>query len=329
MTFTRIRLLSASVVLLAVVPIAATPVSAQKFPSKPIHVILPFAVGGLLDATVRAIGQSLSQSVGQPVLVENKPGGGTFIGMEACARAASDGYTICITTPDSLVYNQYLYTQVPFDPEKDFVPVSNLVFTNNIIVAAGNAPFSTFNEMIAYAKANPGRITWATWGTGSIPHVYLEAVTRTFNVDILQVPYKGAGQAFPAVLSGEAQVTYGGLGFSLAQIKDGKLKPLAMTPDASPLLPGVPTMKELGAEPGLPSYFGAFAPAKTPAAIVDTLASEMAKTLQQSKVKEFLLAQTLIPVGNSPAEFATFLAKDRAHAGEVFKAMGLKPSAAP
>jgi len=113
MTCTRTRSILASVVLLAVVPITATPVSAQKFPTKPIHVILPFAVGGLLDATVRAIGQSLSQSVGQPVLVENKPGGGTFIGMEACARAAPDGYTICVSTPDSLVYNPYLYTQVP------------------------------------------------------------------------------------------------------------------------------------------------------------------------------------------------------------------------
>ena len=124
-------------------------------------------------------------------------------------------------------------------------------------------------------------------------------------------------------------MTYGGLGFSLAQIKDGKLKPLAMTPDASPLLPDVPTMKELGAEPGLPSYFGVFAPAKTPAAIVDTLASEIAKTLEQPKVKEFLVAQTLIPVGNSPAEFAAFVAKDRVHTGEVFKEMGLKPSASP
>ena len=147
---------------------AATPASAQKFPSKPIHVILPFAVGGLLDATVRAIGQSLSQSVGQPVLVENKPGGGTFIGMEACAKAAPDGYTICVTTPDSLVYNPYLYTQVPYDAEKDFVSVTNLVFTNNVIVAAGSAPFNTFKEMIAYAKANPGKVTWATWGAGSI-----------------------------------------------------------------------------------------------------------------------------------------------------------------
>jgi tripartite-type tricarboxylate transporter receptor subunit TctC len=309
--------------------VVTAPARAQQYPSKPIHVILPFAVGGLLDATVRAIGQSISQSVGQPVLVENKPGGGTFIGMEACARAAPDGYTICITTPDSLVYNPLLYTQVPYNAEKDFVPVTNLVLTNNVIVAARNTPFSTFKDMIAYAKTNPGKVTWATWGAGSIPHVYLEAVTRAFKVDIVQVPYKGAGQAFPAVLSGESQVTYGGLGFSMAQIKDGNLKPLAVTPDASTLLPGIPTMQELGAEPGLPSYFGVFAPAKTPTAIVDTISSEIAKALAQPKVKEFLTAQTLIPVGNSPAEFAAFVQKDRENAAKVFKAMDLKPSATP
>jgi tripartite-type tricarboxylate transporter receptor subunit TctC len=314
---------------LATVLAFATSASAQKFPSKPIHIILPFAVGGLLDATLRAIGPAISQSVGQPVLVENKPGGGTFIGMEACARAAPDGYTICVTTPDSLVYNPYLYTQVPYDAEKDFAPVTNLVFTNNIIVANRNAPFNTFKEMIAYAKANPGKVTWATWGSGSIPHVYLEAINRAFNVDILQVPYKGAGQAYPAVLSGEAQVTYGGLGFSLAQMKEGNLKPLAVTPEASPLAPGVPTMQELGAEPGLPSYFGVFAPAKTPPAVVETLSAEIAKALEQPKVREFLQAQTLKPVGNSPAEFTAFVAKDRENAREVFKAMGLKPSAAP
>src|SRR5262245_53998020 len=140
MTCAKAKPILASVVLLAIVLFAATPVSAQKFPAKPIHVILPFAVGGLLDATVRAIGQSLSQSVGQPVLVESKPGGGTFIGMQACAQAAPDGYTICVSTPDSLVYNPYLYTQVPYDAEKDFMAVTNLVFINSIVVAAGNAP---------------------------------------------------------------------------------------------------------------------------------------------------------------------------------------------
>jgi tripartite-type tricarboxylate transporter receptor subunit TctC len=305
--------------------LVATGASAQQFPSKPIHVILPFAAGGLLDGTVRTIGQQVSQSIGQPVIVENRPGGSTFIGMQACAKAAPDGYTVCITTPDSLSYNQFLFSRVPYDPENDFAPVTNLVFTNNLIVAHANAPFNSFREMIAYAKANPGKVTWGTWGIGSIPHVYLEAINRQFGVDILQVPYKGAGQAYPAILAGEVHVTYGGLGFSIPHIKSGKLKPLATTPDPSPLVPGVPTMKELGAEPGLPSYFGMFAPAKTPAPVLEKLAAEFAKALRTPKLQEFLQTQTLQPVGNTPEEFAAFVKADRANAGRVFKSMGLKP----
>ncbi len=307
----------------------ASTASPQAFPSKPIHVILPFAAGGLLDGTVRAVGQQVTESVGQPVIVENRPGASTFIGMSACAKAAPDGYTVCITTPDSLSYNQNLFTKVPYDPENDFVPVTNLVLTNNLIVAHASAPFNTFKEMIAYAKANPGKVNWGTWGIGSIPDIYLKAINRDFGVDIVAVPYKGAGQAFPAILAGEVHATYGGLGFAIPHIKSGKLKPLATTPDSSPLLPGVPTMKELGAEPGLPSYFGVFAPAKTPRPVIEKLAAEFAKALRTPKLQEFLKTQTLQPVGNSPAEFAEFVKADRANAQRVFKAMGIRPTDAP
>ena len=309
--------------------LCASSASPQVFPSKSIHVILPFAAGGLLDGTVRAVGQQVTESVGQPVIVENRPGGSTLIGMSACAKAAPDGYTVCITTPDSLSYNQHLFTKVPYDPENDFVPVTNLVLTNNLIVAHASAPFNTFREMIAYAKANPGKVNWGSWGIGSIAHIYLEAINRGFGVDIAQVPYKGAGQAFPAILAGEVHVTYGGLGFAMPHIKSGKLKPLATTPESSALLPGLPTMKELGAEPGLPSYFGVFAPAKTPQPVIEKLSAEFAKALRTPKIQDFLKAQTLQPVGNSPAEFAEFVKADRANAQRVFKAMGIRPSDAP
>ena len=297
----------------------------QQFPSKPVHVILPFAAGGLLDGTVRTVATTMSQSMGQPVIVENRPGGSTFIGMQACAKAAPDGHTVCITTPDSLSYNPYLFSKVPYDPEKDFVPVTNLVLTNNLIVAHASAPFNTFNEMISYAKANPGKVTWGTWGVGSIPHVYLEAINRQFGVELLHVPYKGAGQAFPAILVGEVHATYGGLGFAIPHLKAGKLKPLATTPERSELVPGVPTMKELGVEPGLPSYFGVFAPGGTPAPVVEKLAAEFSKALRTPKVQEFLKTQTLEGVGNTPSEFAAFVKADRENARRVFKAMGLKP----
>jgi tripartite-type tricarboxylate transporter receptor subunit TctC len=317
--------MKAKLAVLAAGLLIASIASAQQFPSKPIHVILPFAAGGLLDGTVRAISQQVSQSVGQPVIVENRPGGGTFIGMGACAKAAPDGHTVCITTPDSLSYNPYLYAKVPYNAEKDFAPVTNLVFTNNLIVAHASAPFNSFKEMIAYAKENPGKVTWGSWGIGSIPHVYLEAINKHFGVDILQVPYKGAGQAYPAILAGEVHVTYGGIGFSVPHIKSGKLKPLATTPERSDLVPGVPTMQELGIEPGLPSYFGVFAPGKTPAPVLEKLAAEFSKALRAPKVQEFLKAQTLEPVGNTPSEFAAFVRADREKAGRVFKSMGLKP----
>ena len=319
----------AGAALLASTVLVAPPVLGQSFPTKPIRLILPFPAGGLVDGTARAITQPMAESLGQPVIIESRPGGSTFIGMSACAKSPPDGYTICMTTPDSLSYNQNLFTQMPYDPETDFVPVTNLVNTNNLIVAHSSAPFNSFKEMIAYAKANPGKVNWGSWGQGSIPHVYLEWFKRAPGIELAHVPYKGAGQAFPAILSGEIHVTYGGLGFAIPHIKAGKLKPLAVTPARSQLLPDIPTLAEFGADPGLPSYFGVFAPGKTPMPIVEKLSAEFAKALRAPKIQEFLKAQTLEPVGNSPAEFAAFVKADRANAAKVFKSMGIKPTDAP
>ena len=303
--------------------------TAQAYPSKPIRIINPFAAGGLLDGTLRAVAQQMTESVGQPVLVENRPGASTFIGMSACAQAAPDGYTVCATTPDSLTYNPLLFTKVPYDAENDFAPVTNLAFTNNLIVAHASAPFNNFNEMVAYAKANPGKVNWGSWGVGSIPHIYLEWFKRNLGIEMAHIPYKGAGQAFPAILAGEIHATYGGLGFALPHIKSGKLKPLAVTPNPTALLPNVPVLAQLGGDPGLPSYFGVFAPGKTPPALVERLSAEIAKALRTPKMQEFLKNQTLEPVGNSPAEFAAFVKADRANAQKVFKAMGIRPTDAP
>jgi len=308
---------------------AASAALAQNYPSKPIHVVIPFAAGGLLDGTIRALGQQITESVGQPVVVENRPGGSTFIGMTACAKAPADGYTVCATTPDSLSYNPLLFTRVPYDPD-DFAAVTNLAFTNNVIVANASAPFDSFKDMIAFARSKPGAINWGTWGTGSIPHIYLEWISHHFSVDMAQVPYKGAGQAIPALLGGEIHVTYGGLGFVLASVRAGKLKALAITGDQrSSLLPDVPAMNELGGDPGLPSYFGVFAPAKTPGPVLEKLSSEMAKALQSPRMQEFLKAQTLDPVGNSPREFGEFVRADREHARRVFQSMGIRPVDGP
>lgn len=311
---------------IAFAALMASSAGAQQFPNQPVHILQPYPPGGLVDAVLRAVTPPMQQALGQPFLIEGRPGGATFIMMQACAKAPPDGHTLCVTTPDSLSYNPFLFTKVPYDMQ-DFVPVTNLAMSDGLIVAKSGVPFNTFREMIAYAKANPGKVTWGTWGPGSIPDVYLETVKKQFALDINGVAFRGAGPALAAILGGEIDITFGGLGFYTAQIEAGKLKPLATTPE--PRLPGVPSMKELDADPGLPAYFGVFAPAKTPMPIVERWAAEFAKALQDPKVKEFLKAQGLHPVGNSPAEFAAFVKADRANAERAFKSMQLKPLDTP
>jgi tripartite-type tricarboxylate transporter receptor subunit TctC len=298
---------------------------AQQFPSKAITIISPFAAGGLLDATLRSLAEPMSKTLGQPIIVDTRPGASTIIAMQACAKAQPDGHTLCATTPDSLSYNPYLFSKLPYDPEHDFVPVTSLVFPTSVVVANASAPFNTMKEMAAYAKANPGKITFGTWGVGSTPDVYGAAMKREFGIDFLHIPYKGAALTLMAVVAGEIAVTYGGLGLTLPYIRSGKLKALATTPGRSNLLPDVPSMKDLGAEPGLPTYFGLFAPAKTPSPAIEKLAAAVSQALQTPQVQDYLKQQIMEPGGAAPADFAKFVKTDRANAGAAFKAMGLKP----
>jgi tripartite-type tricarboxylate transporter receptor subunit TctC len=203
-------------------------VLAQAFPAKPIRIIVPTSPGGLNDLLSRALGQYVSESVGQPVLVENRPGGGSMIGMAFVAKSQPDGYTLCITTKEPLVYNPLMYSKLPYDPERDFSYVTHLVRTLGIIVANAAAPGNTFPEMIAYARANPGKLNWATWGPGSTPAIYLEWVKHSNGVDIAAIPYKGAGPSVPAIVSGEVHLTYTGIGLVIPHVQSGKLKALAI-----------------------------------------------------------------------------------------------------
>lgn len=304
--------------------------SAQTYPSKPVRIIVPIVAGAVLDALARTIGQQVSDSIGQPVLVENRPGGSSIIGMQACAKAAPDGYTLCMTVADSLSYVPHLFKNLPFDPENDFAPIIYLVRGNSMLLANANAPFNSYREMIAFAKAKPGAVNWGTWGAGSIPDMYLQWSKHQMGVDITAVPYKGGGQAIPALLAGEVHITFMAIGPMLPHVKAGKLKPIAVVGDRrSPLLPNIPSLADEGADPGVRSYFGLFAPGKTPKPIVERLNAEFAKALQTPRLQDFVRAQTLDVVGGSAAEFAEFLKSDRANAGRVFKAIGVRPSDAP
>ncbi len=318
---------AAAVLVFAAASFAA---GAQQFPAKPIHVIVPFASGGLVEIMARAMGAAVQESTGQPFVVETRPGGSSIIGMLACGRAAPDGYTMCFTVADSLSYNPALFSDLPYNPDTDFAPIINLGWSNNLLVANAKAPFNTYKEMVAYAKAKPGAINWATWGPASLPDLYLQWMKRTAGVDITGIPYKGAGAGNPAVYSGEADVTYMGFGVAAPQIKAGKVKPIVAIGDRrSVFMPELPTLGEEGGDPGLRGYFGAFAPGKTPKAIVDRLNAELAKAIRTPKMQEFYKTYTLEALDNTPEQFGAFVKTDRETATRVFRSIGVKPSNAP
>lgn len=323
---------SATLLILSIIVGRFAPTAiAQNYPSGPIHIIVPYAAGGLTDALARTTGAKVADAVGQPVIVENRPGASSIIGMEACANAKPDGQTVCLTVADSLSYNPQLFAKLPYDPDKSFTPIIRLAWTNNLLVANAKAPFSGYKEMIKYARANPGKLNWGTWGPATLPDLYLRWICFLAGVDIQAIPYKGgAAQANQAVYAGEVDMTYMGFGVAAPQIAAGTIKPLvAVGSKRSPLMPDLPSLGEEGGDPGLAGYFGLFAPAGTPKPIVERLNAEFAKAIGTPEVQAFYKASTLVAEPNTPDDFAAFAKADREAAAKVFKSIGVTPQAAP
>jgi tripartite-type tricarboxylate transporter receptor subunit TctC len=318
-------------VLVATVVSVAQQAVAQTYPSGLIRIIVPYAAGGVTDSLARIVGAQVADAVGQPVIIENRPGASSMLGMQACASAKPDGYTVCIAVADSLSYNPQLFASLPYDPEKSFAPVMRLALTNNLLVASAKTPFNNYKDMIAYAKAAPGKLNWGTWGPATLPDLYLRWVSSQAGVKIQAIPYKGgAAQANPAVYSGEVDITYMGFGTAAPQIAAGAIKPLvAVGAKRSEFMPDLPCLGEEGGDPGLQGYFGLFAPAKTPGSIVQRLNAEFTKALDTPQVQTFYKNSTLIAEPNTPGEFAAFAKADREAAAKVFKSMGITPQAAP
>lgn len=309
----------------------AQPAAAQTFPSGPIHIIVPFAAGGLVDALARVTGARVAELMGQPVIVENRPGASSTIGMAACANAKPDGHTICPATADALSYNPQLFANLPYDPEKSFTPVIMMALTNNLLVANAKAPFKTYKEMVAYAKANPGKLNWGTWGPGTLPDLYLRWISSQAGVNIQAIPYKGgAVQANTAVYTGEVDITYMGFGVAGPQLAAGTIKPLvAVGTKRSVFLPDLPSLGEEGGDPGLQGYFGMWAPAGTPKPILQRLNAEFTKAMSTPQVQTFYKNSTLVVEPNTPDEFGAFAKADRDAAAKVFKSIGITPQAVP
>jgi len=300
--------------------------SAGSYPGKPVHVIVPYPAGGVVDGLMRNIGQQVSESVGQAVIVDNRPGANTIIALETCAKAAPDGYTLCTSSSDGMSFNPHLYRKLPYDADRDFAPVTQLVWVNGVIVAGAKVPYESVKEMVAFAKQKPGTVNFASFGMGSTPHFFVEWFNKSGEVGIVHVPYKGSAQIIPALLSGEADATFIAMGIVLPQIRSGRMKALAVTgPRRSPYLPEISTLAEQGLDPQLQNWFGVFAPARSPKPVVDRLNAEFVRALRQPRFEEqFLKVQAFDAVGNSPAEFAEFLKADRANAKQVIARTGIR-----
>ena len=301
--------------------------SVQGYPNKTIRIVVPYPAGGGIDLISRAIGNQLSQRWGQPVVIENKPGSGTIVAAEGVAKAAPDGYTLMVTTDSTISVNPHLYARLPYDPVKDFAPITQMVLLNQLLLANAAVPANNLKELIAYAKANPGKLNYASYGSGSQPHLAMEMLKSQAGMDIVHVPYKGIPQAVPAAIAGEVQLTFSGAASSIAHIKGGRLKAIAIGGKSRLfMLPEVPTFTE-GGFPEVPAnaWFGLFAPAGTPREVVMKLNAEVVKMLKEPEFNQKeLVAKGYELVANTPEEFTAFLVTDSQRNARAIKISGAK-----
>jgi len=299
---------------------AAALAAAQDYPNHPIRLVVPQPAGGPTDIVARIVAQKLSERLGQQVIVDNRPGAGSNIGTEMVAKAPKDGYTLVVATVQHIV-NPFLFPALPFDAVKDFAPVSLMTKAHIVLVVNPQVPAQNVKELIAYAKAAPGGISWASAGNGSTSHLALELFKVETGVPATHVPYKGTPPALNDVLGGRVPAMFDGVITSLPHIKAGKLRPLAVASlTRSPLLPDVPTMTEAGV-PGFETVGLAaiLAPAGTPPAVVDRLSREIAAILRTPEVRDQLVAMGLEVVASTPAEFAAYIGAESKKWGKLIR----------
>ena len=304
----RIAQLAFSVAALAVMVGSA---SAQTYPSKPIRWIVPFPPGGSTDLLARVVGQKLTEAWGQQVIVENKGGAGGTLGAAEAARAPADGYTLLMGAIHHTIASS-VYPKLPYDIQKDFAPITVVAIVPNVQVVNPSVPANSTKELIAYAKANPGKLTYGSAGMGTAHHLIGEQFNLQAGVNILHVPYKGSSPAVADLIGGQVLIMYDTVASCLPHIKSGKLRPLAVaTAKRSLALPDVPTIAE-AALPGfeVTTWFGALAPVKTPKEIVVKLNGEIVKILAMPDVRKRLLDAGAEPVGNSPEQMAAQIKAD-------------------
>jgi tripartite-type tricarboxylate transporter receptor subunit TctC len=305
---------------------SVSPCTAQApYPDKPIRLLLPFPAGGAVDIIARVMTAKMSEDLGRPFIIENKSGAGGVIATDAVAKAAPDGYTLLLTTPNHTI-NAALQTALPYDTERDLVPVSVIAEVPEVLVSHPAAPFATFPEFVEYARKNPGKLNYASAGLGTLPHVTMELLLRRIGIHVTHVPYRGAAPAMNDLLAGVVQLKMDTYTTSNPQVMAGKLRMLGIASrHRSKLMPDVPTIAEMG----LPGYEGILwnaimAPAGTPKPIIDKLAAASAKAARAPEIAERLQRDGVDPVGGTPQELAALIARELPQWRDLAKAANIK-----
>jgi tripartite-type tricarboxylate transporter receptor subunit TctC len=321
------KLISTSVAVCAVSVLAgfAQTATAQAYPVKPIRVIVPYAAGGATDLTARLVGQKMQAVFKQTVIVENRPGAGGVIGADAVAKAAPDGYTVLVGVPAEMAILRHMQ-KLPYDVPRDFAPVSLAAITPLILVVHPSLPVRTVKELVAFVRARPGQINYASAGTGGVQHLAAELLKITTKIDMTHVPYKGAAPVMPDLIGGHIPLFFSGMPPAMPHVKAGKLRALAVTTTKrSPAAPEVPTMVESGI-PGfdISNWFAYFVPAGTPADIISRLNGEVNKALRFQDVKDKLASVGAETVGTTPEELGKFVQAETEKFAKLIKASGAK-----
>ncbi|HXX09270.1 MAG TPA: tripartite tricarboxylate transporter substrate binding protein [Pseudolabrys sp.] len=309
------------VVFAFIVACCAASAQAQSYPERPIRLIVSIAAGSVTDVIMRKAGAELQPRLGQPLVIENRGGASGIIAAQACAQAAPDGYTLCVIYHSTMSYNPLLFSNLPYDPDHDLVPVARLFFLNEGLFVSSALNVKSVAELKTLAQAKPDSLNYATLGEGSFPDLFMKWLNNQWGTKIVGVPYKGGGPAAQALAANQVQMTRFGIGNFLGLIQAGNVRALAVSADKrSPLLPDVPTLAEagLGGYPGQ-GWWGLAVPKGTPPALIDKINGEFVRLFSEPKFMDYLNQQAVVAAPTSPAEFAAFLKEDRKAAEALIK----------
>ena len=300
-------------------------VAAQAYPAKPVRIVVPSSAGGGTDIVARIVAPELSKRLGQQFVIENRAGAGTMIGIEVASKSPPDGYTLLMGL-STLAINSALYKKVPYDPVRDFAPITVAVSSGSIIVVHPSVPVKTVKELIAFARARPGQMNYASAGTGTYPHMTMELFLSMGKLKMVHIPYKGTGPAMIDMLAGHTAVMAGTMVTTVPQIRAGRLRGLGITTtERNNAAPEIPTVAEAGL-PGFESvqWYGLLAPANTPRDIVNRLHGEMVKVLQQPEIRQRFASDGADPVGNTPDQFAAYVKSELVKWDKVARGAGIE-----